>query len=518
MIPRARSCSNNPCGVDRQEIEKSCRVSCWSPIASTASSVRRSRAAWRWCSQTCCDRDNCLWFGWSGEITSGSDLNSVALQKAAATRGHGALATVALSEDEHRDYYLGYSNSVLWPVFHNRLDLAKFGDGFYERYRAVNERFAQSLLPLLTPDDTIWVHDYHLIPLGRELRKLGVANPIGFFLHIPVPPSQTFLAIPEHQELAAALADYDLVGLQTKADVANLIRFLEESVSGRILQDGRIGVLDRHLSVRSFPAGIDPGDFARARPAKGLVQGVPGVRRIIGVDRLDYSKGLPEKFRAFGRFLEKYPSYRQRIVLTQIAPPTRESVEAYSDIRAVLEGLSGQFNGKFGELDWVPIHYIHRSATRRRLRDIYRASSIGLVTPLRDGMNLVVKEYIAAQDPLDPGVAILSRFAGAAEDLRDALIVNPYNADEVADAIRDALEMPVTERIERHERLMQSIEKFNNAAWSQAFLSELAINADTRRSRLTHVEWLRSVLKDKPSNKMEVFFRQDPDGSDPTKM
>jgi trehalose 6-phosphate synthase len=237
--------------------------------------------------------------------------------------------------------------------------------------------------------------------------------------------------------------------------------------------DGRIRMFDRLVCVASFPIGIDVSDFARAKRKGDLVQG-RDVRRIIGVDRLDYTKGLPHKFKAFGRFLELNPQYSREVVLTQIAPPTRENVDAYLDIRQQLERLAGSINGRFGELDWVPIHYIHRSTPRRRLGDIYRSSRIGMVTPLRDGMNLVAKEYVAAQDPDDPGVLILSRFAGAAEEMLEALIVNPYSIDATADVIRVALEMSLSERRSRHSALMQGIEKNNITAWCQAFLAALA--------------------------------------------
>jgi trehalose 6-phosphate synthase len=228
------------------------------------------------------------------------------------------------------------------------------------------------------------------------------------------------------------------------------------------------------LSIGSFPVSIDPTEFQSAKPRQGLAQGGPAVRRIIGVDRLDYTKGLPQKFQAFSRFLEKYPENCGQVVLTQIAPPTRESVEAYTDIRTELETLSGSINGRFGELDWVPIHYIHRPIARKLLGDIYRSARIGLVTPMRDGMNLVAKEYVAAQDPTDPGVLILSRFAGAAEQLTDALIVNPYNIDEMADAIQTALQMERGERIRRHAAMLDTICRRDTFAWSRTFLNALA--------------------------------------------
>lgn len=406
-----------------------------------------------------------LWFGWSGEVKPPDETGAVGQA--------GRILTVPLSPDEHEQYYLGYANSVLWPVFHNRLDLAQFEAGYFEQYMAVNRRLATLLAPFLRQDDVIWVHDYHLIPLAGELRRLGVTNRIGFYLHIPFPPWQTFIAIPEHAQLARCLAACDLVGLQTKADVSNLLDYLANGVHGDLTPDGRIRLFDRLLTVGSFPIGIDVADFAKSARDIPLVQG-RGMSRIVGVDRLDYTKGLPQKFKAFGQFLETHPQYRRQVVLTQIAPPTREDVEAYADIRKQLESLAGSINGRFGELDWVPIHYIHRAAPRRRLRAIYRSSRIALVTPLRDGMNLVAKEFVAAQDADDPGVLILSRFAGAAEELEQALIVNPYDIHNTAEAIRTAMEMDLAERRARREALMAVIERHSLAVWCDSFLKALA--------------------------------------------
>jgi trehalose 6-phosphate synthase len=281
-----------------------------------------------------------------------------------------------------------------------------------------------------------------------------------------------FLAIPEHRELARSLAAYDLVGVQTGVDVANLIDFLQDGVFGRMLQDGRIRVFDREMSIAAFPVGIDVDSFVGSRP-KVLREPARSVTRLIGVDRLDYTKGLPQKFRAFGRFLEKNPDYRRKVILSQLAPPTRESVLAYVDIRHELETLSGTINGKFGELDWVPIHYIHRATPRKMLVDVFGDSRIGVVTPLRDGMNLVAKEYVAAQDPEDPGVLMLSRFAGAAAQMKEALIVNPYDVEEMADTIKIALEMDVEERRERHRALLGGIRTHDTFAWCRSFLTAL---------------------------------------------
>ena len=406
-----------------------------------------------------------VWFGWNGEITPADQLDVVERE--------GPIATAPLSEIEYARYYLGYANSVLWPVFHNRLDLAKFEAGFFEHYVATNRRLAALLHPLLRGDDIIWIHDHHLIPFAGELRRRGVSNPIGFYLHIPFPPWQTFMAVPEHRELARMLTAYDLIGVQTQADVANLLDYMSNGVDGRIVPDGRIRVFERLVSIASFPVGIDMTDFAKAKRSASLAQARSPVSRIIGVDRLDYTKGLPQKFKAFGRLLDTCPNYQRHVVLTQIAPPTRESVEAYSDIRHELETLAGSINGRLGDLDWVPIHYICRSTPRRQLGDVYRSSRVCMVTPLRDGMNLIAKEYVAAQDIADPGVLILSKFAGAAEQMTAALIVNPYSIEETAEAIRAALEMTLTERCERHAALLAGLQKQDAAAWSQSFLEHL---------------------------------------------
>lgn len=435
-----------------------------------------------------------LWLGWNGKTGEKSEEGRTTPDIEHA--GPATIATLPLSNREFKDYYLGYANAVLWPVFHDRLDLAQFEAGYYQRYLNVNRRFAQALQPLLKPDDTIWVHDYHMIPFGMELRKLGVTNPIGFFLHIPVPPDQTFLAIPEHRELARALAAYDLIGLQTRADVGNLLNYFQDNAFGCMLPDGRLRAFDRDVSIASFPVGIDMESFLESRPKRSRAE-PPAATRLIGVDRLDYTKGLPQKFRAFGRFLEKYPDYRRKVILSQIAPPTRESVLAYADVRYELETLSGTINGRFGELDWVPIQYIHRPAPRRSLVDVYRHSRIGLVTPLRDGMNLVAKEYVAAQDPADPGVLILSRFAGAAEQMREALIVNPYDVEEMAEAIKRAIDMGLQERRERHQALIDGIRTDDTFDWYRSFLAALE---NVRHNKVVHMgsssDAARKALRD----------------------
>lgn len=424
------------------------------------------------------ERQSGFWFGWDGQIEETDQPEPKSI-----TVGGHTTVTEPLTAADYNDYYLGYSNSVLWPVFHNRLDLAQFEAGYYARYVEVNARFARHLAPLLKPDDVIWIHDYHLVPMARELRKLGVENPIGFFLHIPIGPAQALLAIPENKEIARALGAYDLIGLQTQSDVRNLIDFLQRSVYGRLLPSGRIRVDDTELDIGCFPVGIDPKDFAFGPgEEEALAANEAGdIHRIIGIDRLDYTKGLPQKFKAYGKFLEDFPEYRRSVVLSQFAPPTRESVEAYADIKAELESLAGSINGRYGELDWVPINYIHRTIPRSELRDIYRTSRIGLVTPLMDGMNLVAKEYIASQNPVDPGVLILSKFAGAAEQLSDAVLVNPYDLNDISQGIKTALEMTPAERRQRYQKLIKTVCKSDADAWGSSYFSAL-VKAGQRRT------------------------------------
>ncbi len=417
-----------------------------------------------------------MWFGWNGQLVA--DENEIA---ASCSRyGRCTLMTIPLTERDHREFYLGFSNQVLWPIHHYRLDLAHFTLEAAEGYRRVNARFADVLAPHLHRSDLIWVHDYQLIPLGAELRSRGVGNEIGFFFHIPFPPPEVLTAVPEYEWLVSSLLEYDLVGFQTAADHANFCRFVCEFLDGQKVSPDTLRVSGKYLKSGVFPVGIDVESFVAMAQDPVAIKRIQRTERndkqriyAIGVDRLDYSKGLPEKFRAFRRLLDSYPGNSKPVTLIQVASPTRDDLKAYIDIRHELEALSGKINGKFGDFDWTPLRYIHRSVARETLAVHYRASRIGLVTPLRDGMNLVAKEYIAAQDVADPGVLILSRFAGAAEDLQEALIVNPYDIDEVAHAMRRAIEMPKEERIERHRMLMKRIRQRDACNWMRSFLRAL---------------------------------------------
>lgn len=421
-----------------------------------------------------------LWFGWDG-----TTVDSESYEISQSMHGMVTVATIPLTEKEYRTYYVGFSNQVLWPACHYRLDLVNFETSYFDGYKRVNAKMADALVGLLKPDDVIWVQDYHLFSIASELRARGVTQRIGFFLHIPFPPPGVLLAVPVHQWLVKSLFSYDVIGFQTNTDLVNFQNFIIEHVRGEILPGDKVRAFGRETIARAFPIGIDVESFAAMAQTPEADEIIQRLNRrnlarahIVGVDRLDYSKGLPERLKAFRRLLELYPDKQNKVTLMQIAPPTREDIDAYYDIREELEQLSGSINGEFGSFDWTPVRYIHRNIARDQLAALYRGSEVGLVTPLRDGMNLVAKEYVAAQDPDNPGVLVLSRFAGAAEDLEEALIVNPYDVDDIAHAMEQGLSMPLQERRERHKALFERVRKSDATHWRESFLSALKLDAE----------------------------------------
>jgi trehalose 6-phosphate synthase len=418
-----------------------------------------------------------LWFGWSGKVTEDpSDEPQLS------SSGGISYATVDLSTRDYDEYYNSFSNSMLWPLFHFRLDLAEFQHKDYRGYRRANIRFARILFKLLEPDDLIWVHDYHLIPLAEELRRLGVHNKIGFFLHTPFPSHQIMVVLPQHREIVAALSAYDVVGFQSATDLRSFVHYIKFETRGVLQEDKHLIRAYRHVFYAdNFPIGIDTANVEamakspeNAARVERLIQSMRDRALIIGVDRLDHSKGLAQRFHAFDLFLTRNKDWHGKVVLLQIAPRTREDVPQYNEIRHELETEAGRINGTHAEFDWVPIRYLNRVFTRDTLSAFFRQARVGLVTPLRDGMNLVAKEYVAAQDPADPGVLVLSRFAGAAEQLTDALIVNPYDEERVAATLGRALEMPRKERQARWKSTIDVIRRHDVEAWRRDFLRVLA--------------------------------------------
>jgi trehalose 6-phosphate synthase len=416
-----------------------------------------------------------------GEWIGSSDRNADVSPEEFTEIGEGAYRrlTFDLSEAEYRGFYLGYANSVLWPLFHWRSDLINVRESDAAAYAEVNRRLARMLSKRLQPDDLLWVHDYHFLPVAHEMRRLGVGNRIGFFLHTPFPHAQDLMALPERDRFTDWLAAFDLVGLQAERDVAACLELFRGEAQAEFLRDGRIKLRRRRFRVMSLPIGIDVDTFARLAISNENAVDLrlaENDKLVIGVDRLDYTKGLSHRFDAFGAYLERHSGAHPPATFLQIAQPSRSALEAYQDIREELENKSGRVNGTYGTLDWVPIRYINQSVPREILAGLYRRAEVGLVTPFADGMNLVAKEYVAAQDPEDPGVLILSHFAGAAEQLDDALLVNPYDIGEMAEAIARALDMDRDERIARHTRMMETLKKRDAKWWSKAFLDCLADN------------------------------------------
>jgi trehalose 6-phosphate synthase len=416
-----------------------------------------------------------VWFGWSGRTVAEYD-GEVKTRRV----GGITVATIDLDEQDRQEYYDGYANKTLWPLFHHRADLAAYERSFGAGYARVNERFADALLPMIRPDDVLWVHDYHLLPFARELRRRGVENRIGFFLHIPWPSRRVLTTLPRHEALVEALLDYDLIGFQTRDSQEAFASYITDTLGGSVSAEGRVEGLGQAASVGVYPIGIDVEDFAVAAASasaqashRRMRQSMAGRKLILGVDRLDYSKGIEERFLAYEQFLADGADQLENVFLLQIATLSRDEVAAYQDLRARLDAESGRINGAYATFDWVPLRYVNRSYRRDELAGFYRAADIGLVTPLRDGMNLVAKEFVAAQDERDPGVLILSQFAGAAEEMQAALIVNPFSREDVAEAIRVGLAMPKRERTARWRELMAGVRRFDVAHWRDSFVADL---------------------------------------------
>ena len=426
-----------------------------------------------------------VWLGWSGEVS-----NDVPGPTEIVRRENITYATFDFDRHEYQDYYVGFSNGVLWPVFHYFLDNFRYSDEQYDAYQRVNQRFARELLPLLEPDDLIWVHDFHLIPLAQKLREIGASQPLGLFLHIPFPNIEVLRALPVYGELLHALLAYDVLGFQTENDLS-AFHSAVTAMWGPAAIDagGSVVVGERRVTVGVFPIGVDvdavqrEATEAQASDAhRRMVAGLLGRKLMIGVDRLDYSKGLVERFRAYERFLEIHPGNQNRITFLQIAPLSRSDVRAYAEIRRELEQAAGRTNGRFADTDWTPIRYLNKNFPHDVLMSFLRSALVGIVTPVRDGMNLVAKEFVAAQDAGDPGVLILSTLAGAARELTSAVQVNPYDTRAMGHAIEMAFNMPLSERRDRHQQMLAALRRNDIEAWHSRFIR--ALSAAGRRTQM----------------------------------
>jgi len=416
-----------------------------------------------------------LWFGWDGETADGAVEPPTMNRK-----GNITYVAAHLDQSDYQDFYLGFCNSVLWPLFHYFVDAFRYSEVHYQAYQRVNLRFAQELRALLEPDDVVWVHDYHLIPLAQKLRESGVRQPIGFFLHIPFPNIEVLRVLPVYGELLQALSAYDVLGFQTKTDLEAFHGAVAQVWGPQSVHGDRVSIGERSVVTSVYPIGVDIDAIQReateslsSEECKRMVAGMLGRRLMVGVDRLDYSKGLVERFRAYERFLETHPENQNHVTFLQIAPLSRTDVRAYSEIRRELEQTTGRTNGRFADTDWTPIRYLNKNFSHDVLMAFLRNALVGIATPLRDGMNLVAKEFVAAQDPADPGVLVLSTLAGAAHELGGAVLVNPYDTRGMAHAIQQAFNMPLAERRVRHQSMIEILRKNCIHAWYTRFLEAL---------------------------------------------
>jgi trehalose 6-phosphate synthase len=422
------------------------------------------------------EKSGAIWVGSSGRVRDGAQKEPFAEVEAL---GAGALAMLDLPAAHYGGYYEGFANSALWPALHSRADLIRASEEDYRSYREVNAFMARALLRFRMPDTAFWIQDYHFLALGAELRELGVTQPVGFFLHTPWPARGIVEGVPHHRELIEAMLACDLIGFQTDDDCENFLGYVQSEL-GLAVHDGVVS--SRHGRTRAavFPIGIDPEKFAQ-QAAKAvshpdvsrLRRSLDGEKLAIGVDRLDYSKGLINRINAFDRMWTTQPSLARTVSLLQIATPSRGAIEAYGNLQSELARLVGDVNGRHGEVDWTPIRYLNKGFSQTVLAGLYRTAQVGVVTPLHDGMNLVAKEYVAAQNPADPGVLVLSKFAGAANELDTALLVNPNDIDGMARTIAAALAMPLTERRMRWEAMMEKLRAGTIQRWFGDFVDAL---------------------------------------------
>jgi trehalose 6-phosphate synthase len=422
------------------------------------------------------EKSGAIWVGSSGRVRDGTQKEPFAEIEAL---GAGALAMLDLPAAHYGGYYEGFANSALWPALHSRADLISVSKEDYLSYREVNAFMARALLRFQKPDTIFWIQDYHFLALGAELRDLGVTQPIGFFLHTPWPARGIIEGVPHHRELIEAWLACDLIGFQTRGDCENFLGYVSSDL-GLEVEDGVVRSRYGTTRVAMFPIGIDVERFA-AQAAKAIAhpevsrlrRSLNGEKLAIGVDRLDYSKGLINRINAFDRMWTLHPSLARTVSLLQIATPSRGGIEAYGNLQSELAKLVSDVNGRHGEVDWTPIRYLNKGYGQTVLAGLYRTAQIGVVTPLHDGMNLVAKEYVAAQNPADPGVLVLSKFAGAANELDTALLVNPHDIDGMARTIATGLSMPLTERRMRWEAMMTKLRDSTIQQWFIDFVEAL---------------------------------------------
>jgi alpha,alpha-trehalose-phosphate synthase [UDP-forming] len=428
-----------------------------------------------------------LWIGWSGTSRVGDIARLV--KRASKDVGY-AMIPVQLTEDEVRSYYEGFSNEVIWPLFHDLQSLCNFEPDYWDTYKAINKRFAKVIVRNTTAEDFVWVHDYHLMTVAEELRFLGIKTKIGFYLHIPFPPLDIFLKLPWRSQILRALLQFDLIGFQTLRDRRNFVQCVKTLIGGvSIKGKGQVINLEmgeREIRIGSFAIRSDNNEFHNAARSKEVAdqawyihEHLPNLQIILGIDRLDYTKGIVHRIKAFRNALERYPALRRKVTLLQVVVPSRRNIPMYQDLKIEIDRLVSEVNGAFTTSGWVPIHYIYRSLSRTELLAYYRTAEIALITPLKDGMNLVAKEFCASNIE-ENGVLILSEFAGAVAQLqKGAILVNPYDIEEVAAAIYKAYYMTEEERKRRMKKMRHLVKRQDIYWWVNSYLeAAIARNLD----------------------------------------
>ena len=451
-----------------------------------------------------------VWIGWAG---TGPDENIEPLLLRAAHRRSYTLRSVALTEEETAKFYSGFANEIIWPLFHDMPSRCNFDPEYWEIYQRVNRKFAKVVAETAQEDDFIWVHDYHLMLTAASLKEAGVRARMGFFLHIPFPSPDVFEKLPWKKPILKSLLEFDVIGFQGDRDRSNFVSCLERLLPEATVERGSphllVGLEERRSVVGTFPIGIDFEAFGRDAARPEIAAHAAEIRKrvsddvlVLGVDRLDYTKGIPERLKSFRLLLRRFPEMRGHITLVQVVVPSREEIPNYKHLRREVELLVSQINGEYTEPGWVPVHYIHRNLGRDELLAYYRAADIGLVTPLKDGMNLVAKEFCAAQID-ERGVLIVSEFAGAGPELRSgAIVVNPNDFAEVAQALYDAAHMTAEDKRSRMRLLRQVVKDHNVHRWIRSFLEAIPSSDRTKGGPVGDSWSPPAPSKDRPGQKM----------------
>ncbi|MEP2024527.1 MAG: bifunctional alpha,alpha-trehalose-phosphate synthase (UDP-forming)/trehalose-phosphatase [Reichenbachiella sp.] len=444
-----------------------------------------------------------IWLGWPGAVLNSKAEEDQTKKELKAQN----MAPVFLTDDDIELYYEGFSNETLWPNFHYFNQFSEFNQEYWESYKEVNQKFADQILKNANPNDTIWIHDYQLLLLPALIRAERPEISIGFFLHIPFPSYESFRLLPWRRELLLGMLGADFLGFHTYDDTRHFLSSVSR-LAGIGNEHGHINYNNRQIMADALPMGIDYNKYAEVAAAPETLEREVRYRTSIGseqlilcIDRLDYSKGIPQRLKAFEKLLEKYPEYLEKVSILMVVVPSRDQVGKYKELKEEIDLLVGRINGRYSRLSWTPIHYFYRSFPLHALSAFYRMAHVCLVSPMRDGMNLVCKEFIASK--LDKkGVLVLSEMAGASKELSDALLINPNNSHQMVEAIREALEMDENEQMQRMTVMQNTLKRYNIYNWVDLFMNRLAVVKKAQRSLTT------KLLDEKSTNTLKTAFKK----------